>query len=431
MVGAHCTTFSFFTLATTTVGVATTIIQKKAIILFSTSKSFSLKPRKRKNYLRPKLDFFDQTSNESFTIVIKDDDEIAHQNEAESCQFLLSLTPSPTKVENGEVGNFSTGSLLKLGVYLVGIFVNFFLNVGGKFFGKKIGNKSSYAVSLNEAMTKEARESEGKKLKNNGMNSYLEEVGGGDVDENANSSIRSGIQEEVDAWLLKFHLNKFCKVENRVNGNHSDVAELNRTLMFKKKMKFRNAPSMPRNDPKGFQLLENNRIVDTAGNSQQNDSSSLEEDCGRNALSKESSLLQNHGKNFTKENHNTVTKPNAVLSRNGYSNCRKVGSKPVAKGSRDKSSDIKADLWCGLYTLKTTSHESDPIDSSCTVAFEDRGDATNLCDFNADIVPLLIKNLITTQSMLFYLFCFLFSLLFSIFLEAKQPLRMFSQRMRG
>ena len=100
-----------------------------------------------------------------------------------------------------------------------------------------------------------------------------------------------------------------------MNGNHSDVVELNRTLMFKKKMKFRNAPSMPRNDLKGFQLLENSdiskkkksssstidRIVDLpASNSQQNDSSSLEEDCGRNALSKESSLLQNHGKKLEK-----------------------------------------------------------------------------------------------------------------------------------
>ncbi|XP_034686396.1 uncharacterized protein LOC117914969 isoform X2 [Vitis riparia] len=564
--------FSFLTPATTTVGAATAIIQRKAIILSSTSKSFPLKPRKRKNYLRPKLletltipypnttllpqesplpiesheilqeISFDQTSGESFTIVVGDDDQTAHQNEAESRQFLLSPTSGPAKVENGEVGKFSTGSLLKLGLYLVGIFVfqticavwvlgsadsdqeheisdseakgsqlganernkgKILLNFGGKFFGEKIGNKSSHAVYLNEseleekiveirAMAKEARESERKKLKNNGMNSYLEEAGGGDADEDVISSIRSGIQEEVDTRLLKLqkrlnatreksplplvsHLNKFGKVENRVNGDHSDVAELNRTLMFKKKMKFRNAPSMPRNDPKGFQPLENSDIskkkksssstVDTivdlpAGNSQQNDSSSLEEDCGRNALSKESSSLQNHGKklekgregkkmggivnpefgnvkrrsseretknsqSLTKENQNTVTKPNADLSRNGSSNCRKVGSKPVAKGSRDKSSDIKADLWwlhlpCviavlmqrgsnheeqgGLYTLKTTSHESDPIDSSYTVAFEDRGDATNFCyllesffeelgDFSADIVPLSIKEL--------------------------------------
>ncbi|WJZ97103.1 hypothetical protein VitviT2T_015736 [Vitis vinifera] len=230
--------------------------------------------------------------------------------------------------------------------------------------------------------------------------------------------------------------------------------------MFKKKMKFRNAPSMPRNDPKGFQPLENSdiskkkksssstidRIVDLlAGNSQQNDSSSLEEDYGRNALSKESSLLQNHGKklekgregkkiggivnpefrngdqvkgetknsqSFTKENQNTVTKPNVILSRNGNSNCRKVGRKPVAKGSRDKSSDIKADLWwlhflyvivvliqrgsnhegqSGLYTLKTTSHESDPIDSSCTVAFED-------CDLHEVVDPTFFSCLLQPSS---------------------------------
>ncbi|XP_034697197.1 MAP kinase kinase kinase mkh1-like [Vitis riparia] len=253
-------------------------------------------------------------------------------------------------------------------------------------------------------MAKEARESEGKKLKNNGMNSYLEKAGGGDADEDANSSIRSGIQEEVDARLLKLqkrlnatreksplplvsHLNKFFKIENRVNGNHSDVAELNRTLMFKKKKKFRNAPSMPRNDPKWFQPLENSdiskekksissivdRIVDLpAGNSQQNDSSSLEEDCGRNALSKESSLLQNHGKKLEKGIEGK--KIGGIVNLEFGTEVKELSSsfpgsltiEPILKrGSNHEGQS-------GLYTLKTSSHESDPIDSSCPVAFEDR-----------------------------------------------------------
>lgn len=222
----------------------------------------------------------------------------------------------------------------------------FLFNVGGKNFGYK----PSHAVYMNEfelekkiaeirTMAKEARESEGKKLKKNGMNSYLEEAEGADADEDAISSISSGIQEEVDARLLKLqkrlnatqkrlnatlkkfplssvsHLNKFGKVEDSVSGGNSDVAELNKTLMFKKKTKFRNSPSMPRDDPKGFQPLGNSdvskkkksssstlkRVVDlSAGNSQPNDLSSLEEDSRRNALSKKSKSLQNHGKKLEK-----------------------------------------------------------------------------------------------------------------------------------
>lgn len=56
----------------------------------------------------------------------------------------------------------------------------------------------------------------------------------------------------------------------------------------------------------------------------------------------------------------------------------------------------------GLYNLKITSNESDPIDLPYAVAFEDHVDANNFCyllesffedlgDFSADIVPLSIK----------------------------------------
>lgn len=56
----------------------------------------------------------------------------------------------------------------------------------------------------------------------------------------------------------------------------------------------------------------------------------------------------------------------------------------------------------GLYTLKNVSWSQNDVDSSCTVAFEDRGDANNFCfllesffedlgDFKADIIPLSVK----------------------------------------
>lgn len=56
----------------------------------------------------------------------------------------------------------------------------------------------------------------------------------------------------------------------------------------------------------------------------------------------------------------------------------------------------------GLYTLKPSPEAHELTDSSYTVAFADRGDATNFCfllesffedlgDVRADIVPLSIK----------------------------------------
>ncbi|XP_057956909.1 uncharacterized protein LOC131150298 [Malania oleifera] len=125
------------------------------------------------------------------------------------------------------------------------------------------------------AMAKEARERERQELKANGVVSPLDELEGGDkVSENEVSRIRSSIEKEVDARLVKMqkrlnsipdkslvslisNLSKSEVFGDRENGNNSDVKEeVNGALMFRKKFKFRNPTVGSRNKPKGFQQPE-------------------------------------------------------------------------------------------------------------------------------------------------------------------------------
>ncbi|KAF3456220.1 hypothetical protein FNV43_RR00870 [Rhamnella rubrinervis] len=105
-------------------------------------------------------------------------------------------------------------------------------------------------------------------------------------------------------------------------------------------------------------------------------------------------------------------------SLNGTRRSREAENKPSARKVQEKKSSIETEMWWfnlpyvlfvlmrrgsdpegpeGLYTLKNGSQ-------SCTVAFEDRGDANNFCfllesffedlgDFRADIIPLSVKEL--------------------------------------
>ncbi|KAA8548940.1 hypothetical protein F0562_000624 [Nyssa sinensis] len=142
---------------------------------------------------------------------------------------------------------------------------------------------------------------------------------------------------------------------------------------------------------------------------------------------KSSQLVSLNSQSPAKENQDTTTISNKldVSSRNDSLKGREVGRKQATNLARDNKSDTKTDLWWlslpyvlailmrrghegegprGLFTLKINSHAKDDHDSSHTVAFEDRGDATNFCyllqsffedlgDFNADIVPLSTKEL--------------------------------------
>ncbi|KAL6970290.1 hypothetical protein U1Q18_029989 [Sarracenia purpurea var. burkii] len=160
-------------------------------------------------------------------------------------------------------------------------------------------------------------------------------------------------------------------------------------------------------------------------------------------LRKSSMLDARNCQSLTKEIHETTGVSNGtdMLLRNSISKTRQVGIKQAAGKVEVKQSDDRCDFWWmglpyvldeddivsyydllsqailvrrghdgegpkGLFTLKKdTPYSKDGDDSSShTVAFEDRGDATNFCyllqsffddldDFGADIVPLSIKEL--------------------------------------
>ncbi|GFZ21802.1 hypothetical protein Acr_29g0009640 [Actinidia rufa] len=146
----------------------------------------------------------------------------------------------------------------------------------------------------------------------------------------------------------------------------------------------------------------------------------------KSGRSRKSSTLDAHNsQSQIKEIQETTTISNEpdTLRRNTVSKSREVGIKQAAGEVEGKQSDDKAHLWWlnlpyvlailmrrvhegegqdGLYTLTTTPYTKDGGDY--TVAFEDRGDATNFCyilesvfedlvDFSADVVLLSIKEL--------------------------------------
>ncbi|KAK3189657.1 hypothetical protein Dsin_029218 [Dipteronia sinensis] len=124
-----------------------------------------------------------------------------------------------------------------------------------------------------------------------------------------------------------------------------------------------------------------------------------------------------HFQKSTEESQETFFKSDNVVMG------RKSGSKQSVLGNK---SDIQSDLWWlklpyvlailmrrgpeheeeGFFTLRSTSQAQDQSQTSYTVAFENHGDANNFChllesyfedmglvDFNADIIPLPVKEL--------------------------------------
>eukprot|EP00268_Persea_americana_P056681 TRINITY_DN6714_c2_g1_i4.p1 TRINITY_DN6714_c2_g1~~TRINITY_DN6714_c2_g1_i4.p1 ORF type:complete len:671 (-),score=159.93 TRINITY_DN6714_c2_g1_i4:545-2557(-) len=138
------------------------------------------------------------------------------------------------------------------------------------------------------------------------------------------------------------------------------------------------------------------------------------------------SKFSQHSKNVN-QGTLSISGKNTLSNSNGNSNsqlqARKV-KQSMLNEVKDNQSDDENDLWWldlpyvvaillrrgsdhegseGLYSLKMNSHSGNES-CSCTIAFEDRGDASNFCyllesffeglgDFSADAVPLSTKDL--------------------------------------
>nr|XP_010931644.2 LOW QUALITY PROTEIN: uncharacterized protein LOC105052511 [Elaeis guineensis] len=150
-------------------------------------------------------------------------------------------------------------------------------------------------------------------------------------------------------------------------------------------------------------------------------------------ISKEASLMENKSM-LEMQNNESSTKANgksSIVNRNikkkaGLdSQTKQVEHKSVLKKDKDRQIDEGYNPWWlklpyvlaiflhrgsdgngpkGLYTLRMNSSSDDGDSTSYTVAFQDRGDATNFCylvesffeelgDVSADIVPLTIQEL--------------------------------------
>ncbi|KAG6731806.1 hypothetical protein I3842_01G147000 [Carya illinoinensis] len=144
-------------------------------------------------------------------------------------------------------------------------------------------------------------------------------------------------------------------------------------------------------------------------------------------LQQSAMLGSQHSPRLRRRNRETPMKSDkrAVLNRNDSSKHREVGDRMLANKFKDKQSNIETDFWwlnlpyvlvifmrrgsdregqAGFYNLKFGSQAEEQSNSSYTVAFEDRADASNFCflledffkdldDFSADILPLSIKEL--------------------------------------
>ncbi|CAK9170085.1 unnamed protein product [Ilex paraguariensis] len=315
-----------------------TLIHRKPFLISCTLTPFPSKPIKRKNYLRPKIlktiikpspnplpqsppanpinpsetppeqspNFpFDQFSSEELKL-------------PETHDFRSSEISQSVGVIDGSVGKFSRTSVLKFGLWLVGVFMlqticavwllesansdpkgedldgedkakvlelrsvgiektklNFFSNkrkteqLGLEQGGIAYVYDSDFEEKIDEIreMAREARLREKLESKTND----LEDSDDDDV------LIRSGIKKEVDKRLVNLrkmlrksrerisvssvsYLGKEVKVENGVDEGGLGVKEVNEALMFKKKFKFRSPSIEPSDKPKGFMGREKHGV---------------------------------------------------------------------------------------------------------------------------------------------------------------------------
>ncbi|XP_043711679.1 uncharacterized protein LOC122660436 [Telopea speciosissima] len=141
--------------------------------------------------------------------------------------------------------------------------------IGQNFLGSKPGDvnyvdKSQFEDKIVEirAMAREAKEYEARKLRANGVDSFLEDALGNGLEEAKN---KNSIQEEVNERLVKLekrqeklpmasisYLIGSVKVEDRKDSEKSETKEKVGELVFKKKLKFRSSLAGHKNKTKGF-----------------------------------------------------------------------------------------------------------------------------------------------------------------------------------
>lgn len=459
-----------------------------------------LSPRKftkRKNYLRPKIlkTLTKPLPIESLIPIAPQPENDAGYsdeppvNEIEEIvplvddlkEIQVSETEGVAREYSGIFGKFSAKSVLQFGLGFVAVFLlqaictvwilgeedseekskNKNVNGFDKVVSVNGGNKGSILIEKNisfvdktveakineiRAMAREAREIEERRLRNG------DEEGGSD-DESVSSKGRIGIEKEIGA-----RLDKVEKKYNSRNGGSPGLSrdvfdefedddeeekEANKTLMFKKKLKFRGPSVSLTSDAKGFSSLGSReanvkRKSDLAGSNSdlwasssdsnsnflQNDRKSLEkmpkkmgvggsdtrfgtiQETSQGSVEvvtpRKSKLKMRNSQNLMKESEETTpeSKKDGMLGRNRSLKQGALQAKPTADITRSNKSATKSDFWWsnlpyvlaivmrrgfeqegaeGLFALRTALEVQDQDDASYTVAFENHVDANHFC----------------------------------------------------
>lgn len=458
-----------------------------------------LSPRKltkRKNYLRPKI-LKTPTKPPAIEPVIpiapQPENDTGYSDEApfneieeivplvdDVKEVQVSETEGLARENSGIFGKFSAKSVLQFGLGFVAVFLlqaictvwilgeedseekSMNKNVNGFDKGVSVngGNKGSILMENNmsfmdktvedrineiRAMAREAREIEERRLRNG------DEEGGND-DESVGSKGRIGIENEIGARLDQVE-KKYNSRNGKSLGLSRDVLdefeyddeeekEANKTLVFKKKLRFRGPSVSLTRDAKGFSSLGSHeanvkRKSDLAGSNSdscasssgansnflENDKKSFEkmpknmgvgdrntrfgtvQETSQGSVEvvrpRKSKLKMRNSLNFMKESQETTleSKKDGKLERTGGLQQGALQDKPTADVTRDNKSATKSDLWWsnlpyvlaivmrrgfeqgaeGLFALRTASEVQDQDNSSYIVAFENHVDANHFC----------------------------------------------------
>ncbi|KAJ6769433.1 ABC SUBFAMILY C PROTEIN [Salix koriyanagi] len=424
MAGTPCATFTFLSTSTIQIPHATPRRFRPKPLLSSTS--FPSKRIKRKNHLRPKilktltkpfptapLPQIETTPLHNDTVYDTPLKEILSSEELEFDkveEFNVSETVSSAGEYSDSVGKLSVKSVLKYSAYFLGVLlfqticaVWLFGNADSegkeRNFNEKWNvlsdvNRNEVYVSESEleekiseikVMAREARERERRELIQGDKGSELEkEIGARLVKlEKRLNSKSEKLQDSFTEYLGLFGDFR----------DGSDSKEENKTLMFKKKFRFKSPSMDARSTPKCFSGLKDDSGVrksgtDLNGLSRKTDVRSLKKDTGRkdgnvqlNSVKNNGNKVERKGANLrkesgsvheirevrpsnedpeagksrdletlnsessTKENQETSIKaerPAATSSRNGS---RDPGKRQLAYKFGDKQSDVQKDLW--------------------------------------------------------------------------------------
>ncbi|CAK7333197.1 unnamed protein product [Dovyalis caffra] len=431
MAGTPRATFTFLSTSTILIPLATPHrFRLKPLLASTTSTPFPPKHIKRKNHLRLKilktltkplitapLPLIERTPLQNDTVYDTPLKEVLSNEELDADkveEFQVSETVSTAGEYSGNAGKFSVKSVLKFSGYFIGVLLfqticvvwlfgntdsdgkerkfnnldkkgNVLLDVNGN---DVYANESELEEKINEikVMAREVRERERRELIEGNKGSELEkEIDVIKLEKRLNSK-REKLPDSIMEYLGLFG--------DGFGEDGLDLKEENKTLMFKKKFRFK-SPSMDvRSTPKGFSDLKDKSVSSRSGSDpngvfRKNDVGSVKKDSGRKDGNVQLNSVQNKGNKLEKErvnllkemgsgavqetrkgrssnevpkagksrvletlNSESLTKEDqgttikfdrpAALSRNGG---RGPGKRQVANKVGDKQSDVQKDLW--------------------------------------------------------------------------------------